>query len=498
MEHFDLCVLGGGPAGYAAAMRGLDFGKKVLLIEKSAVGGAGIYNGALTSKTMWEVSRESQTVFKRNRKYGLPTHDLSYLEVVNEVKEAIYERKSHLEHHLYWLDSHAVNKELLKVEYGTGRLSSANRVSVSRKDGSVESYSVENIVLATGSRPRYLNYLPIDENIICTSDGILNWKEFPESLVVLGAGVIGCEFATIFSNFGKTKVSLISKDSRILPFEDEEISAAIEENFALNNVHIHKNAELRNMRIENGKVRYELCFNGDYCEWYEAEKALISIGRAPNLEDLGITELGINLNNRGFIDDNDTQTNIPNIYAVGDLTADISLVNVGELEGRHAVERIFSKVKAPLRYDNISTIMFLNPETASVGMNESQAKKAGLNYRVVTLSYANIARAVAMRNTGGFFKILVSDDDEMRVLGMRALGEHASSAIQAVSLLMSLDKGIEHLAEMIHPHPAIVEGIQEAMRVLLGKPIFRPHSEVSGITYCTHKIYRDGKYTDVA
>lgn len=498
MERFDLCVLGGGPAGYAAAMRGLDFGKKVLLVEKSAVGGAGIYNGALTSKTMWEVSRESLTVLKRNRKYGLPTHDLSYLEVVNEVKESVYERKSHLEHHLFWLKSHPSSQHLLRFEYGIGRLVNPNRVSVSHKDGSVSSFAADNIVLATGSRPRYLSHIPIDENIVCTSDGVLNWTEFPESLVILGAGVIGCEFATIFSNFGKTKVSLISKDSRILPFEDPEISSAIEENFALNNVHIHKNAELRSMRIENGKVKYELCFNGDYCEWYETEKALISIGRVPNLEELGVNEIGLNLNKRGFIDDNDTQTNIPNIYAVGDLTADISLVNVGELEGRHAVERIFGNPKEPLRYDNISTIMFLNPETASVGMNESQAQNAGLNYRVVTLSYANIARAVAMRNTGGFFKILVSDDDEMRVLGMRALGEHASSAIQAVSLLMSLDKGIEHLAEMIHPHPAIVEGIQEAMRVLLSKPIFRPHSETTGITYCTHKIYRDGSYINVA
>ena len=289
-----------------------------------------------------------------------------------------------------------------------------------------------------------------------------------------------------------TKVHLICNTDRILPFEDPDISRAIERNFIRNGVLIHHNAELRQMLVKDGRVHYQICLSGDLCEWYDVDKALISIGRIPNLETTGALELGIALNKRGFVDDNDTQTNIPNIYAVGDLTADIALVNVGELEGRHAVEKIVTGTQKRLRYDNISTIMFLNPETASVGMNEQQARQAGIPYKFVRLDYGSIARAVAMRNTEGFFKILVTDDDEMRVLGMRALGEHASSAIQAVALLMANNQGIEALAEMIHPHPSIIEGVQEAMRVLLGKPIVKPLGMEESL--CTAGIFRDGNY----
>ncbi len=175
---------------------------------------------------------------------------------------------------------------------------------------------------------------------------------------------------------------------------------------------------------------------------------------------------------RGIID-NDTQTSVPNIYAVGDITADIALVNVGELEGRYAVERIFGKPKRKLVYENISTIMFLDPEVAGVGLNETQARGKSINYKIASLDYNCIPRAIAQRNTQGFIKLLVTNDDEMKVLGMRVVGRHASSAIQAVALLISMDKGIEELAECVHPHPSIIEGIQECVRMLLGKSLFK-------------------------
>ena len=149
-------------------------------------------------------------------------------------------------------------------------------------------------------------------------------------------------------------------------------------------------------------------------------------------------------------------------------------MNVGELEGRYAIERIFGQPEQPLIYKNISTIMFLDPEVAGVGMNEIQAKAAGLEFRMVSLSYETIPRATAMRNTQGFIKVLVTNDEDMNILGMRVIGEHASSAIQAVALLISQDRSIKELAELIHPHPSIIEGIQECGRVLMGKPLLKP------------------------
>ena len=319
-----------------------------------------------------------------------------------------------------------------------------------------------------------------------TSDGISSLGEFPESLVILGAGVIGCEFATIFSNFNKTKVHVISKDERILPFEDPDLARVIEANLEANGVLIHRQSKLEKMEIVDGRVEYILEHPDGRKEVYHAEKALVSVGRIPNIENTGLRELDVELSAAGHIVDNDTQTSIANIYAVGDITADIALVNVGELEGRHAIEKIYGKPKRQMLYENISTIMFLNPEVAGVGMNEQQAQKAGLNYRC-------IPRAVAMRNTQGFFKILVTDDEQMKILGLRAVGEHASSAIQAVALLIATEKGIDELAELIHPHPSIIEGIQECIRMLLGKSIYKPYIFQQ---YLNCKHYRDGQYID--
>lgn len=490
MNKYDVCVIGGGPSGYAAAMRALDFGKSTILIEKHKLGGAGVFNGALASKTMWEISHDILSEKNQSEKFGTSFEVPSYKAIIKEVREAEMERSNQMLNHVLQLEKH-INYSKLKFIEGSASLKNQNEVLISMANGINEVILSDNIILATGSRPRYLNNIAIDEKIIVTSDGINNFEDFPESLVILGAGVIGCEYAAMFSNFGKTRVHLISKDDRILPFEDTDISAVLEENFKKNGITIHKNAQLKSMKVVGGKVHYELCFPDNHCEIFEVEKALISVGRVPNIETLGLENVGIVLNKRGFIEDDNTKTSISNIYAVGDLTADIALVNVGELEGRHAVEIMYNNEIKKLRYDNISTIMFLNPETASVGLNETQAIAKGLNFRVATVQYDAISRAIAMRNTQGFFKILVTDDAEMRVLGMRALGEHASSAIQAVALLMEFDKGIETLAEMIHPHPSIIEGVQECLRVLLKKSIYKP------IVFAKHiqiKEYRNGNY----
>jgi dihydrolipoamide dehydrogenase len=246
------------------------------------------------------------------------------------------------------------------------------------------------------------------------------------------------------------------------------------------------------MEIVNNRVEYELEYNDGSREIFNVEKALVSIGRIANLEELWDDKVGIDITKRG-IENDDTQTNVSNIYAVGDLTADISLVNVGELEGRYAVEKIFGKPTRKLVYENISTIMFLNPEVAGVGMNETQAKEQKVDYKVVTLEYSTIARAIAKRNTQGFIKLLVTNDDAMKILGMKVVGNNASSAIQAVAVLISMDKGVEELAECVHPHPSITEGIQECVRMLMGKSLFKPTALRGRLSCrkCVNGVYED-------
>lgn len=471
MIKYDLVIIGAGPSGYAAAMRALDFKKKTLLIERNLVGGAGVTNGALSSKTWWELSREASAFRRSLKRFNIDVPEINYHEIRNEVRSAVRERKTMLEQHMDQLQSSNYS-DLLQFKIGSAKLISQNEIEITN-GAATEVVHAAHIILAAGSRPRYLPELPIDEKMVMTSDGIENMEDFPESMVIVGAGVIGCEYATIFSGFGKTKVHLIDKGARILPFEDDDVVKIIERNMENSGVLIHRNSKLVRMEIKNERVEYELEYNDGGKEVFNVEKALVSVGRIPNYESLWDDNVKINIDKRG-IEDNDTQTSISNIYAVGDLTADISLVNVGELEGRYAVERIFGKPKRKLVYENISNIMFLSPEVAGVGLNETQAREEGLDYKVVTLDYSCIPRAIAKRNTQGFIKLLVTNNDEMKILGMKVVGNHASSAIQAVAVLISMNKGIEELAECVHPHPSITEGIQECVRMLMGKSMFKP------------------------
>lgn len=472
MEKFDLIVIGGGPAGYAAAMRGIDFGKRVCLIEKDRVGGAGVYNGALSSKTLWEISQKVASVNDTIGGRGRETFFLSWKDVETTVDEAVFERKFQYSCHLKLLQTETMNR-LLTYERGTASFVSEHEVEISHHEESKIIYG-EHIVIASGSRPRKMDNVLVDEKTVLTSDGIENLTDYPKSLVIVGAGVIGCEYATIFSNFGKTKVHLIDRADRILPFEDSDISEIVKENLVNKGVTIHHNAKLERLENLGNEVEYELSYPDGSKETIRVEKALLSIGRIPNTEHLKLENAGVQLAERGgYILDDDTVTTIPHIYAAGDVSGRIALVNMGEIEARHAVERAFSSIREQLCYDNVCTIMFLQPEVAAVGLNEMQCIEKNLPVKVVKIDYSVIARAIAMRKTQGFFKIIVTNDSEMKVLGMRAVGEHASTAIQTIGLLIKLGLPIHVISELVHPHPSIAEGIQECVRMLLDRSLFK-------------------------
>lgn len=471
-------------------MRAVDFKKKVVLIEKDVIGGAGITNGALSSKTWWELSRQAYVLRRSLKQFNIQDPVFNFLELEDEVKRAIEKRKLLLNEHMTIINS--LDGDQLVYKQGNAFLLSPNEIKIT-SGLEVEKISADYIVLATGSRPRKLPHIPIDEKVIITSDGIDGLRDFPESMVILGAGVIGCEFTTIFSGFGRTQVNLIDKGDRILPFEDSDIVNVIETTMEDKGVTIHRNSQLTSMQVVDGRVEYELEYTDGRKEKYNVEKALVSVGRVPNYENLGLEDIGVKMDERGIIDDN-TQTSVSNIYAVGDITADIALVNVGELEARYAVERIFGKPERDLIYENISTIMFLDPEVAGVGLNEIQAKEKGLSFKVAMVSYDCVPRAITNRDTRGFIKMIVSNDSENKILGMRVVGQGASASIQAVALLISMNKGIEELAECVHPHPSITEGIQECVRLLLGKSLFKPSAFTRRLT-C--KVHENGSYKDL-
>ena len=477
LQKFDVIIIGGGPAGYAGAMRALDFGKSVCLVEKAKIGGAAVYDGVISSKTMWEIALQAQAM-QENMSGIQCTIDIKWKDVQKRVQNAIQTRAAQYEHNL----TVALQKGNLQVEKREAFLIDAHTIAL-KKDGVIEKQiTADYILLATGSKPRKMEGVVIDpdlpskDKVILTSDDIDALEDYPKSMVIVGAGVIGCEYATIFSLLGKTKVYLIDRADRILPSEDEDVSELIAKNLEAQGVTIHHNAQLLRLEKtpEGNAVAYEIQYTDGKKETIRVEKALFSIGRVAAVRGMGLEEVGININPKtGCIRDNDTQTNIPNIYTAGDVSGRIALVNVGEIEARHAVERMFGEVPKPLSYDNICSIMFLNPEVAAVGMSEQQCVEKGIPIKVVKMDYSLIPRAIAMQKTQGFFKIIVTHDNAMKILGMRAIGEHASTAIQAIGLLIKMNKGIQELAELIHPHPSIIEGIQECVRTLLNKPLFK-------------------------
>ncbi|HEY8078255.1 MAG TPA: FAD-dependent oxidoreductase, partial [Labilithrix sp.] len=246
MTTFDLCVLGAGPAGYAAAMRAHDLGKRVALVERGQIGGAGIHCGALSSKTMWHLSNDYAIAKRTDRGYRSSGGvEVKYPDVIKCVETAVRERQELLEHQLARL---AASGTLTRVS-GAARFLTPTSIEVKAADGTLTKIDATNFLVATGSRPRIPDGIPVDGDVVVTSDGIESWKRFPDSMVVVGAGVVGCEYATCFANFGWTKINVIDRQPRILPFEDEDVAEEIARNFEASGITIHRASKLESLRI---------------------------------------------------------------------------------------------------------------------------------------------------------------------------------------------------------------------------------------------------------
>lgn len=472
---WDLCVIGAGPAGYAAAMRAHDLGKHVVIVERERVGGAGVHAGALSSKTMWHLSNDFATATATNRGYRAPGGiELSYRLVVESVQEAAAEREHVLQRQLDWLARSAGSGGPVRLVRGAARFISANAVEVALPGLRTEKIEARNFLIATGSRPRCPDGIEVDGHYIMTSDHIESFDDFPESMVIVGAGVVGCEFATIFANFGRTDIRIIDRQPRILPFEDADVAEQVAASFEHLGITIHRSSRLESLKAKDGRVEYVLTTPDGKTRTLNVEKALVSVGRVPNADGLALETAGVRLDSTGSVAVHDTRTTVPHIWAAGDVTADIALVNVAELEGRYAVEAMFGLEPPAIHYGALSTIMFFEPEVASVGLNELMAKERQVPYRVGVVGNRLVNRNIAMRSTKGFVKLLAARDSD-EILGLRVVGPQASSTIQGIAFLIHMGASLQDIDQCVHPHPAVPEGVQECARMLLGRSIFKPN-----------------------
>jgi dihydrolipoamide dehydrogenase len=380
-NDYDIAVIGSGPGGFAAAMRGFDLGKKVCLIEGGHIGGAGILHGALTSKTLWELGKDYANAASVDRGYRAAGLMVDYRAVRDTVVQAAKEKQYQLLSQIEtfspprWKGPGSVT-----LKRGFARFHDERSLDVAMQNGDAERVTADNIIIATGSKPRDFPGVKIDGERVINSDGVLSFREFPKRLLIIGAGIIGCEYASIFSNFGQTKVHLLDRQPRIIPFEDGDVSAYVSQNLEKKGVTIHHNAILRGIVKRPEFLEVTVDYEGGRSQVLEVDAALVSVGRVPNLDSLSLENAGIAVNARGALD-TDADCRVKwNVYAVGDVTQHSALYNVAEMEGRYAVKAMYGRNKYALRYHNMSTIMFFNPEVAVVGLNEQQCRAQNIPY----------------------------------------------------------------------------------------------------------------------
>ena len=478
LGRYDLCILGAGPAGLAAASRAHDLGKTVALIEPGRPGGVGVADGALSSKTLWHLALDFARARRSDRGYRGGELEVAWPELLAQVRAACAEAWAHTERVLAYLARPSARGGRVDRVVGRGRFVAPEVVEV---DGAEpRRVTAERFLLAVGSRPRALPGVDVDGERIVTSDHIEHLAALPAELAVIGAGVVGCEYATIFAGLGRTTVELLDRGARILPFEDRDVALAIAASFGRLGVHIHARAQLLELAAVGGGVRMRFRQPGPGGEEQivtrQVERALLAVGRAPATDGLGLEHPGVTLGGGGVVcpATGHCRTSAAHVWAAGDITADVMLANVAEQEGRHAVEDMFGLAPKPIRYQAQSAIYFFRPEVAAVGLGEQHAAAAGLRYRAGVISHQLLRRPTAMRATEGFVKLVAAPDGTL--LGLRVVGPQASSCIQGVALLIERGGTLAELDHCLHPHPAVTEGVQEAARLLLGTSIYKPEA----------------------
>ena len=476
-KKYDLVIIGSGPAGFAAATRALDFGMDICIIEGKEIGGTGIVNGVLTSKTMYELSMDYAVAARIDRGYRAGSLAVNYNEVKKTIVQAAKEKQYQMLSQIETFAPGRHKKGSLTLVKGWASFLDNHTVKVSGEEEL--QITGENFLVATGSKPREYSGLEVDGKRIITSDHILSLDEFPERMLIIGSGIIGCEFATIFSNFKQTEVHLLDRAHRVLPYEDDDVSDFVSDSLENNGVIIHHTATLREIKKHDDYLEVILDYDNGYSKVFEVDVALIAIGRDLNSDKLGLKNIGIKTNERGVVEINNDCTlcndsGINNIYAAGDITGNIQLFSVAEFQGRLAVEKMAKNTECKPDYSQISTLMFFKPEVAAVGANEKMLQKNNIPYRAAYYSNKLVNRAIAMRNTKGFVKVLVSDDKKQNILGMRAAGPQASSFIVAAAHLISRKVSLKDSLNIFYPHPSLPEGIQECLRSLDNRSVYKP------------------------
>ncbi|AKA71671.1 dihydrolipoyl dehydrogenase [Clostridium scatologenes] len=445
-----IVVIGGGPGGYVAALKAAMLGADVTVVEKGKVGGTCLNVGCIPTKALLACSDVLNTV-KEAKKFGI-----NFEADVKADFAAIMQRKEKVVTNLVKGIEYLLENRGVKLVRGAGRLVSNKEVEVTREDGTKESISADKIIIATGSIPVVPRFLPYDGKNVMTSDEVLNLKEQPKSMIVVGGGVIGCEIGQFLSRLG-TEVKIVEMLPQLLPLEDEDTAKILQRSFKQGKIKFFVGDGISTVEVGEDNVVATLQSG----KKVEAEKMLVAIGRRPYTDGLGLEELGIQADRGKVIVNEYLETNIEGIYAIGDLTISPDLAHVASRQGIVAVENAILDKKKKMSYKAVPGCVFTEPEVASVGMKEKQAKEAGINYKVGKFDFRGLGKAQAMGKLQGFVKVITDEKDV--IIGAAIIGERAADMLGELTVACELGLTAEQVGEVIHPHPTLCEGIMEAL-----------------------------------
>jgi len=460
-QVYDVAIIGSGPGGYVAAIRASQLDLKVVLIERENLGGICLNWGCIPTKALLK-SAETYAMFKHAKDFGLSAENVSFdFNKIIERSRKVADINSKGVEFL-------MKKNKVDVVFGKATLKSASKIEINGDGNKISEIEAKNIVLATGGRPRSIPGIDIDGDKVIEYRKAMSLEKKPDSMVIIGAGAIGIEFAHFYSQLG-TEITIIEMLDTILPIEDREITDVLAKSFKKNKINIHTSAKVDS--IKKTKTGIDITFSkAGKTEKLSADKALIAIGIQGNVEELGLESLGISVE-KGFIPVNEWyQTNLAGVYAIGDVTGPPLLAHVASHEAIICVEKIAGQNPHILDYDSIPGCTYCQPQVASIGMTEEKAKEAGYDISIGKFPYAASGKARAIGERDGMVK-LIFDKKYGELLGAHIIGAEATELIAELGIAKTFETTAIELASTIHAHPTLSEMIMEAAGNSLGKAI---------------------------
>ena len=462
MSTYDVGIIGGGPGGYVAAIKAAQLGGSVCLIEKGEWGGTCLNRGCIPTKTLFAVANLATQVQEASA-FGVNISGeatIDYAQVLDHKASVIKQLTGGI--------AQLLKANGVDTHNGTATLTDRNTIVVSKPDGTTEQLHAKNIIIATGSEPAELPVFEIDEEQVLTTTGILNLTKLPESLLIVGGGVSGCEFASIFSALG-CQVTVLELLPTILATEDVQVIRHIQLFMKRKGIAIHTGAKLTHVKKSESDVTAVL----ESGEEITAEKMLISIGRRYNTENMGLEKVGVHTEDGKIVVDAQMQTNVPGIYAVGDVASRYLLAHVASAEGKIAAQNCLG-APVEMDYQVVPWCVFTLPEIGHVGMTEKEATDEGYEVKIGRFPYAANGKALGLRETDGFVKT-VSDVDSGDILGVHIVGAHASILIHEAAVGVRLGASAMDIAGTIHAHPTLSEMVMESAEAAYGRAIHSLH-----------------------